>query len=232
MRYGPLVRSTIGWIAVAAVVLGLGLATSGVAPPLAGFVIFALGGIVAMLTGIASLIALARGRRLTAGGGLAAIVGIAFLASATRGSGHPRINDFTTDLVEPPGFTFAATLAPNAGRDLTYPFDYAAIQRECCADLRPARLPLPPRQAYDRAFRVAEGMPGWQVTRADGVQLMIEAISTSRVFRFVDDVVIRVRPDGDGSKVDVRSKSRDGKGDMGANAARIRAYVVALESAR
>jgi uncharacterized protein (DUF1499 family) len=46
----------------------------------------------------------------------------------------------------------------------------------------------------------------------------------TRIFRFVDDIVVRVRPSNGGSIVDVRSKSRDGRGDMGANAARIRAF--------
>jgi uncharacterized protein (DUF1499 family) len=232
MRYGRRVRNAIGLLAVLAVLLGPAFASLGVVRPLAGFAMFALGGIVALVTGLVSLIGLARGRRLTLGGGLAAAVGIVFLALATRSAGHPRINDFSTDLDVPPGFTFAATLEPNVGRDLTYPYEYAAIQRQCCADLRPAMLPIPPRAAYERALRTASTMPAWRITRADGSELFIEATATSRVFQFVDDVVIRVRPEGDGgSRVDIRSKSRDGKGDVGANTARIRAYVAALESA-
>ena len=59
----------------------------------------------------------------------------------------------------------------------------------------------------------------------------IEATDTTRVFRFVDDIAIRVRAEGMASVVDVRSKSRDGRGDMGANAARIRAFLSALQEA-
>ncbi|TMA41924.1 MAG: DUF1499 domain-containing protein, partial [Deltaproteobacteria bacterium] len=67
----------------------------------------------------------------------------------------------------------------------------------------------------------------------DGASGTIEAVATTRVFGFQDDIAIRVRADGSAaSRVDVRSKSRDGKGDLGANAARIRAYVMALEAAR
>jgi uncharacterized protein (DUF1499 family) len=41
--------------------------------------------------------------------------------------------------------------------------------------------------------------------------------------------VIRVRPQADGSsRVDMRSKSRDGQGDMGVNAQRIRDYIAAV----
>ena len=55
------------------------------------------------------------------------------------------------------------------------------------------------------------------------------ARQTSKVFRFVDDILVRVRPgDGGGALVDVRSKSRVGRGDMGVNAARIRAFTEKL----
>jgi uncharacterized protein (DUF1499 family) len=57
---------------------------------------------------------------------------------------------------------------------------------------------------------------------------VIEATDTSRVFRFVDDIAVRIRSDANGSRIDVRSKSREGKGDLGANAARIRKLREAL----
>jgi uncharacterized protein (DUF1499 family) len=73
-------------------------------------------------------------------------------------------------------------------------------------------------------------MPSWTITQADPGAGTIEAVATTRVFGFQDDIVIRVRPDGDGaSRVDMRSKSRDGQGDIGTNAARIRAFVGNLE---
>ena len=75
-------------------------------------------------------------------------------------------------------------------------------------------------------------MPGWEVVGLDESNGTIEAVATSTVFGFQDDVAIRVRPDGASSVVDVRSKSRDGKGDLGANAERIRQYVAVVETAR
>ena len=76
-------------------------------------------------------------------------------------------------------------------------------------------------------------MPAWTITAADDASGTIEAVATTRLFGFQDDIAIRVRADGAGaSRVDVRSKSRDGKGDLGTNAARIRAYVTALEAGR
>ncbi len=53
---------------------------------------------------------------------------------------------------------------------------------------------------------------------------MLEATQTSRIFRFVDDICVRLRPDGTATLIDVRSKSRVGQGDLGANAKRIRAF--------
>ena len=70
---------------------------------------------------------------------------------------------------------------------------------------------------------------GWEVVSADAAAGTLLARQTTKVFRFVDDVVVRVRPaDGGGALVDVRSKSRDGRGDMGVNAARIRAFAEKL----
>ena len=55
---------------------------------------------------------------------------------------------------------------------------------------------------------------------------LIEATDTTSIFRFVDDIVIRIRPLGPNLTVlDIRSKSREGKGDLGANAARIERFL-------
>src|SRR5205085_11365362 len=98
------------------------------------------------------------------------------------------------------------------------------------ADLHPARLAVPPADAYARARALAERMPAWTITEADPAAGAIEAIATTRLFGFHDDIAIPVRPDGaQGSRVDLRSESRDGQGDMGTNAARIRAFVGQLE---
>ena len=226
-------REKIGVIAVAAMLIGPGLAWLRLVPGLAGFVIFALGGLIALVVGLVRVVQAARGRAFGLGGVVTLIVGMAFLAIAVRGRGAPRINDFTTDLADPPAFRNAVTLPANAGRDLVYPPAFAPIQQACCADLRPARLPVPPAEAFARARRVAETMPAWAITAADGASGTIEAVATTRVFGFQDDIEIRVRADGSAaSRVDVRSKSRDGKGDLGTNAARIRAYVTALEAGR
>src|SRR5207248_3183715 len=148
----------------------------------------------------------------------------------SRGAGKPRINDFTTDPADPPALAHAATLPPNVARDMSYPKAFADIQRGCCADLHPARVRAGAPEAFARAEDVARQM-GLTVTWRDPSAGLMEAMATSRLFGFHDDIAIRVRPEADGtSRIDVRSKSRDGQGDLGVNAARIRTFVAALEA--
>ncbi|HLY37897.1 MAG TPA: DUF1499 domain-containing protein [Candidatus Binatia bacterium] len=219
---------SIGLIAAIAFVVGPVLAWLGIVSPLHGFVVFALGGLLALLAGVAALIRAIRGRGVGAGGVAAMLAAVVFVFIAVGSRGAPRINDYTTDLADPPGFQHATTLSPNAGRDMTYPPPFAAVQQACCADLGPAHLAVLPAEAFTRAQAAAARMPSWTVTHADPASGTIEAVATSRLFHFQDDIAIRVRPDGNGSRVDVRSKSRDGQGDMGVNAARIRTYVATL----
>ena len=134
----------------------------------------------------------------------------------------PRIHDISTDLQDRIEFTpDVAAISTNkdpepdaraAGRRST--------RRRGYPDIAPIQLALPPDQAFAKAKAVAEAMPGWQVTNADRESGRIEATATSRLFHFVDDIVIRVRPDAGGSRVDLRSRSRVGQSDLGANAAR------------
>ena len=95
------------------------------------------------------------------------------------------------------------------------------------ADLAPIRVGSPPDKALELAEQTARKL-GWEIVEVDPSQGRLEARETSGIFRFVDDVVVRVRPRGAGALVDVRSKSRDGRGDLGANAARIRAFAAEI----
>ena len=196
-------------------------------PALAGFVTFALGGLLALVVAIIAAIRALRGRGFGRGGVLAAAVAaLVFVWSAVSGGRGPMINDFTTDPANPPVFKQAASEPANTGRDLSYPAGFAEQQRTCCADLVPMQLAVPPGEAFVQVESVATGMPAWRITRRDPAAGELEAVVTSAVFGFQDDVVLRVRPDpaSGGSRVDMRSKSRDGKGDRGVNAARIRAF--------
>jgi uncharacterized protein (DUF1499 family) len=226
--------SFVAAVAAALAIAGPLLANLGVLQPLAGFGTFALGGLLALaglLLGAVGLRATRSGRpgrsrawfAVAVGGGILAIL----LSGALSGRGVPRINDITTSPDDPPVFD---PDGPNRGRDMAYPADYAAQQRAAYPDLAPIRVDAPPGEAFERARGAAESL-GWEITAADPSRGVFEAQQVSRLFRFVDDVVVRVRPANGGSVVDVRSKSRDGQGDMGVNAARIRAFASALAGA-
>jgi len=223
--------SAFGVIAGALFVIGPALAWLGVVRGLVAFVLFGLGGLTGVVVGVTSVIQAARGRGLGRGGAVALAVGVVFLALASRGAGKPRINDFTTDPADPPALAHAATLPPNVARDMSYPKAFADIQRGCCADLHPARVRAGAPEAFTRAEAVARRM-GLTVTRSEPSAGLLEATAISRLFGFQDDIAIRVRPEADGtSRIDMRSKSRDGQGDFGVNAARIRTFVQAIEAA-
>lgn len=230
----PPSRALDGGGLVALVILGLGplLAYLRLVPALVGFGLFALGGLAALIVGIVAVVQAARGRGTGRIRMLAGLVGLAFLGLGLRSRGAPAINDFTTDLETPPAFQQAAADPANAGRDMSYPPAFAAVQRSCCADLGPAKLQVAPATAYVRVESVALAQPDWTVTRRDPTAGELEATATTRLFGFHDDIVIRVRPDGTGSRVDLRSKSRDGRGDLGTNADRIRRIVSALVAAQ
>lgn len=221
----------VALLAGVCVLIGPLLAWLRVVPALAGFYTFMLGGIVAVLAGLSGLVAASRGRGFGLGRSVALLAGMVFVFTAFRAGDRSMINDYTTSLEDPPAFHHAAELPGNQGRDLSYPAAFAETQRTCCPDLQPLHVAATPPATLQRAQRVAAQMPHWTVTEVDRDHGTIEAVAESVVFGFKDDVVIRVRPDGATTVVDVRSKSRDGRGDLGVNARRIRAYLAALEQA-
>ena len=86
----------------------------------------------------------------------------------------------------------------------------------------------PPDAAFKRALNAARDL-GWQIVAATPDQRRIEATDTTLWFGFKDDIVVRITPTDGGSRIDVRSVSRLGQGDLGKNAARIRAYLQRLK---
>lgn len=160
----------------------------------------------------------------------------------------PPIHDVSTDLVDPPSFSAAvvearskvpdgnaldlqtATLpdAPRFGPLAGKPV--LEVHRAAYADLKPLITDAPPIDAFQIALDAAQAQQGWTVDRHDAATGIIEAHATSFWYGFVDDIVIRVRPlpDGSGAMVDMRSVSRVGLSDLGANAKRVRTYLAAL----
>jgi uncharacterized protein (DUF1499 family) len=148
---------------------------------------------------------------------------VVLFVAAAPGRRLPRINDITTDPEDPPVFAAAARELANQARDMSYPPTNAAEQRQAYPDVTPILFSQPPAETFVRAQRAAAAL-GWKTTYSDPTAGVFEAQVTSPTFLFVDDIVVRVRPEGEGSRIDVRSKSRDGQGDLGMNAKHIRAF--------
>jgi uncharacterized protein (DUF1499 family) len=140
----------------------------------------------------------------------------------------PPIHDITTDLENPPTFQAIVPLRADAPNALDRSPELTRQQREGYPDLAPITLPRPSAEVFDRALAAAQAA-GWEIVTADKGAGRIEATDTTRWFGFKDDVVVRITPWGSGTRVDVRSVSRVGRGDVGTNARRIREYLDDLQ---
>ena len=139
--------------------------------------------------------------------------------------GAPAINDITTDTENAPAFVAIVPLRAGSKYPPEYPgADFAQRQRQSFPDIAPAHLSAPPAEAFARARAVADAM-GWNIVAVAPDEGRIEAPAETRWFGFTDDVVISVRPEGDGARVDIRSKSRIGRSDRGMNAWRVREFL-------
>ncbi len=141
----------------------------------------------------------------------------------------PFIHDITTDTEDPPVFVAVLPLRADAANPPEYPgAEVAQQQREAYPEVQPILTELGAAEAFDRAEQVARDL-GWEIVVTVPQEGRIEATDTTFWFGFKDDVVMRVRPTAAGSRIDIRSKSRVGRSDVGANAARIRAFIEGFE---
>lgn len=237
------------WLAFFDSLLAVALVAAGVlgahfryTPPFVGFQFFVLGfllGILAFIIGVIGIFATrnpmrARARpRAVVGTILGLFVMLPILAIVLTTTKYPAINDITTDPNSPPEFVHAVELAPNHGRDMKYDkAKYAETQERGYGALAPLRMPEPPGDAFKAVQKAAAEMPGWEITFTDPAAHAIEGVATSSLFHFQDDFVIQVRPaEAGGSLLEMRSKSRDGVGDLGVNYNRIKAFFAKVSPA-
>lgn len=227
-------------LALLAILLGPLAARLGLLSPLAGFSLFAFLGLLlgGPLTLVLGLFALFRTRPATGLGGrnwawLGTLTGgllVVMLAVLLVNLGrYPVIHDITTDPRDPPPL---ASSPETPGQERPYPQGGSEVpeqQRSAYPDLQPLELDVPPAQVFSAAGEAARAL-GWTVHREEEGTGTLQAYATTPVFRFVDDVAVRIRPRGDGSVVDARSTSRVGESDLGANARRIRAFLRELKA--
>ncbi len=151
----------------------------------------------------------------------------------------PPIHDITTDMIEPPSFSeevAAARAAVPDGNSLDLANKrtgdgrtFMALQREAYPDIAHISTSVDPARAFEAALALAREQ-GWSIGRSDAASGAIEAVAESFWYGFKDDIAIRVRADGSGARVDMRSVSRVGRSDLGANAARMGPFLAALRT--
>lgn len=223
-------------LGVAAAAIGATLARYDAVEKITGFMGLFVGLPLVLLTGALALIVLLvaalrkRGPKRPAAIalGLSALLVALVLAQAGPGLSAPALHDISTDLDDPPAFEKLALRPDNlAGVDTAA--RWKTMHRQGYGDIRTVTLNRPIAGVIADAERLARAR-GWQVALADPATGRFEATAQASYFRFNDDVVLRAKanPDG-GSTVDMRSVSRVGVGDLGINAARVRAFLADLQ---
>jgi uncharacterized protein (DUF1499 family) len=144
----------------------------------------------------------------------------------------PKIHDISTDTVNPPRFSAVLPFRTNAENPAAYGGpDVAAQQSRAYPDIQPLVLSERPETVFNRAVKVAGDM-GWDIAYMNAKEGRIEATAATFWFGFKDDVAVRITSVKEGSRIDVRSLSRVGVSDVGANAKRIRKFLEKMKTIR
>ena len=228
------IGATIGGISISFFIAGIALGYGRLMPPVAAFSLTALGMLIGVLACIlAAIIALRSGPGarlvITMLGAIPALVLVYGIVTVRD---LPAINDISTDLVYPPAFAHGKTLPANAGRDMSLPESFKAQVEQAYPNVRTIGLRRDRDDVFVKALDIAKSREGWEVlsTTISEKESIIEGTATTRIFGFVDDFVIRITDTENGVAVDMRSKSREGMGDLGANAVRIREFLADLQT--
>jgi uncharacterized protein (DUF1499 family) len=200
-----------------------------------GFLMLALSLLLGLVGASLSLVAgFKTGQWQMAAAGIVAGLAVVSVPSAfiLSGVGKPAIHDITTDTVNPPMFVAIVPLRAGAANPPEYGgSEVADQQRRAYPDIAPLVVHLSASNAFDRVNAVIRDL-GWELVASDRASGRVEATDTTFWFGFKDDVVVRISedPSGQDSRIDVRSKSRVGVGDVGTNARRVRELLSRLRS--
>ena len=195
-----------------------------------------LAALVAALLGVIALVAgaLGGGRAAVLGGAAAIAIAVATLwlplGMFRVARTVPRIHDITTDPTHPPAFVAVGKLRKQTDHSIEYEgSEIFSEQREAYPDIQPLIVKAPKDKVFE-ASRQALASMGLDIVDANPGEGRIEAVDTTLLYGFKDDVAVRVQETADGTRVDIRSMSRVGKSDLGVNAKRIRTFMARLRA--
>ena len=141
----------------------------------------------------------------------------------------PAIHNISTDTVDPPNFERIAQIRTPEDNPLEYNSkELAALQQAAYPAVKTLYTSMSKGEAHDRALVLAQVF-GWDIVDRHATTGTIEATETTALWQFKDDIVIRVREHENGVVIDLRSVSRVGQSDLGANAKRIEKFLAAFE---
>jgi hypothetical protein len=241
--YAPLSR-WLGWAAIGLGMLSILAIRFGGVPHRNGLMLLGIAILLAVLAIVAALIAFAAiWNRGSAGTSLAAkglLLATMLLASpayfAVAAIRLPVLNDVVTDIADPPSFSRSRAALDARGGYLPPEFDRERIQEQTeeYGDLRAVVLEQPAEEVMGLVQRAATNL-GWlvvdtaQPTGRTGTG-RVDAVARSMLYRFPDDITIRIRQGVGETRVDLRSASRIGRHDFGANARHIRDFTREIEA--
>ncbi|NMP01844.1 DUF1499 domain-containing protein [Pseudoalteromonas arctica] len=159
------------------------------------------------------------------------VVAIAMpLNMMNKAEGVPAIHDISTDLVNPPKFVAIAPLRANASNPVEYAGEETAVQqRKAYPELVTISFAQSKADLMTASEQAVKNL-GFALVSANTATGIVEATDTTTWFGFKDDVVIRIKDEGSQRFVDIRSKSRVGRSDLGKNAERIHSIINELNS--
>ena len=147
-----------------------------------------------------------------------------------KAQGVPPIHDITTDMENPPEFVAMVRLREDAQNPPEYSGEEAAeAQREAYPNVQPLMTAAPKQEVIDEIVTLIVSR-NWDLVSINRQEGRVEATEKLAWFGFKDDVVLRITETDDGSRVDMRSKSRIGRSDIGVNADRIESFLRDLEN--
>lgn len=217
---------------------GYKFGVTGLGPSLVSILVALVGAVLVFVVGLVMMIvaikkSLPKDRNLIVLAMALSLVPMLFVVpQMLKARSVPAIHDISTDVVNPPEFSVLVAERSETDNDLIYEdevvgSDTASVQQNAYPAVKTFESELSVPEVVERAASLLTEQ-GLEVANADAESGIVEATATTTWFGFKDDVVVRAVSDNGVTLIDVRSVSRVGRSDIGANAARIEKFIAAF----